>query len=349
MREEIIDLLNKVLITHSPGDMENEMNEIVKEHISQCASEVFHDPHDNIYIKFAGKQGGPLTLISAHKDELSLIVRKIDDDGKIWLEPIGGSMPFKYGEGPFDLITSNGIIEGVLCIGSTHSSDLSSRVYRAKTGLLTWDMVYLDCKLDQKQLKELGAMVGDRAVIGRRRKQPMYMNNEYVCGYALDDKAAVVILLILAKKLKETPPIHNVCLAITSREEAGVSGGAYISRHLDPFNFIAVEIVPVVEEYPIKMNEQPVVLFKDGIYHYSPELSRELISAGKRCGIECQTAVIRSFGSDASVSAKDGLSGRSACIGFPTENTHGYEIVPITALENCIKVLFEYFCSGIGI
>jgi len=343
MREEIIELLNRVLITHSPGDIEYEMDEIVKEHLSKCADEVFHDPHDNIYVKFAGKQGGPLTLISAHKDELSLIVRKIDDDGKIWLEPIGGSMPFKYGEGPFDLITSCGIIEGILCIGSAHSSDLSSRVYRAKTGLLTWEIVYLDCKLDQKQLKEHNVMVGDRAVIGRRRKQPLYLNNEYVCGYALDDKAAVVILLILAKKLKETPPIHDVCIAITSREEAGVSGGAYISRHLDPFNFIAVEIVPVVEEYPLKMNGQPVVLFKDGIYHYHPELTRDLISAGKRCNIECQTAVIRSFGSDASVTAKEGLSGRSACIGFPTENTHGYEIAQLTALENCVSVLFDYF------
>jgi putative aminopeptidase FrvX len=91
------------------------------------------------------------------------------------------------------------------------------------------------------------------------------------------------------------------------------------------------------------MSEQPVVLFKDSIYHYNPELSRELISAGKRCGIECQTAVIRSFGSDASASAKGGLSGRAACIGFPTENTHGYEIAPITALENCVNVLFDYF------
>lgn len=348
MREEIIKLLNRVLLTHSPGDIETEMNEIVKEHFSQCSNEVYHDPHDNIYIKFAGKQSSPLTLISAHKDELSLIIRKIDEDGKIWLEPIGGSMPAKYGEGPFDLVTSNGVVEGILCIGSTHSSDLSSRIHRAKTGLLTWDMVYIDCKLDQKQLKERNVMIGDRAVVGRRRKQPMYINDEYVCGYALDDKVAVVILLILAEKLKEKPPIHDLCIAITSKEEGGVSGGSYISRQLDPYDFIAVEIAPVAEEYPIKMNGQPVVIFKDGIYHYNPQLSRELVIAGKRCGIECQAAVIRSFGSDASVSAKSGLNGRAACIGFPTENTHGYEISTLMAIENCVNVLFDYFTYDKG-
>lgn len=342
MREEIIQLLDRLLATHSPGGLEQEMDEIVKEHLYQCADEVHHDPHGNIHVSFAGKEGGPLTLISAHKDENSLIVRKIDADGKMWLDTIGGASPFKYGEGPFDLITANGVIEGVLCIGSTHSSGLSSRIHKAKTGLLTWDMVYLDCKLNREQLKERGAMVGDRAVMGRRRKQSMYLHNEYVCGYALDDKGAVAILLILARKLKETPPLHDVCLAITACEEGGVSGAAYISRQMEPHDFIAVEIAPVAEEYPIEMNEQPVVLFKDGSYHYSPGLSRDLMAAGGRCGVECQPAVIRSFGSDASVTAKAGLNGRAACIGFPTENTHGYEVTPLAALENCVNVLFEY-------
>lgn len=343
MREDIIKLLDRLLVTHSPGGLEWEMDEAAKEYLAQCADEVHHDPHGNIYVNFAGKEGGPLTLISAHKDENSLIVRKIDEDGKIWLENIGGSSPYKYGEGPFDLITSSGVIEGVLCVGSTHSSGLSSRIYKARTSLLTWEMVYLDCKLNREQLRERGAMVGDRAIIGRRRKTPMYLHDEYVCGYALDDKAAVAILLILACKLRETPPIHDVCLAITACEEGGVSGAAYVSRQMDPHDFIAVEIIPVAEEYPIEMGEKPVVLFKDGYYHYNPELSRELMAAGRLCGIECQSAVIRSFGSDASVTAKAGLSGRSACIGFPTENTHGYEITRLDALENCVKVLFEYF------
>jgi putative aminopeptidase FrvX len=237
-------------------------------------------------------------------------------------------------------------MEGVLCIGSAHSSHLSSRINEAKTSALTWEMVYLDCKMDGEQLSESGAMVGDRAVIGRRRKKPMYLNNEYVCGYALDDKAAVAILLILARKLKETPPVQDLCLAITSAEETGASGAAYLSRKLNPRDLIAVEVAPVAEEYPIEMNEKPVVLFKDAVYQYSSQLSRDLIAAGERCEIECQPAVIRGYGSDASVTTKIGLNGRPACICFPTENTHGYEVAPLAALGNCVSVLFEYFTQG---
>lgn len=346
MREEIIKLLDKLLITHSPGGWEHEMDEIVKEHLSRYADEIHHDPHGNIYVNFQGREDGHLTLVSAHKDELSTMVRKIDDDGKMWLEPLCSFSPAKYGEGPFDLITTSGVIEGVLCIGSAHSSHLSSRINSAKTSALTWEMVYLDCKLNGEQLKEKGVMIGDRAVIGRRRKAPMYLNEEYVCGYALDDKAAVAILLILAQKFTETPPLHDVCLAITTCEETGASGAAYLSRKLDPQDLIAVEIVPVAEEYPIKMDERPVVLFKDGVYPYNAQLSRDLVAAGERCGIECQPAVIRGYGSDASVTTKAGLNGRPACIGFPTENTHGYEIAPLAALENCVSVLFEYFTQA---
>jgi putative aminopeptidase FrvX len=199
--------------------------------------------------------------------------------------------------------------------------------------------------MDAKQLKAKGAMVGDRGVPGRRRKTPMYLGDDYVCGYALDDKGAVAVLLALAGMLVEKPPVHDLCLAITACEEGGVSGAAYLARQLDPHDFIAVEVAPVADEYPFSMTDGPVVLFKDSLYHYSPDLSRDLIAAGERCGLECRPSVLRAFGSDASVTAKAGLNGRAACICFPTENTHGYEITRVSALEECVKVLLEHLTT----
>ncbi len=345
MREELKSLLDRVLVTHSPGGWEQEMDQIVRAELERCAEEVHCDPHDNIYVSFPGREPGPVTLVSAHKDENSLVVRKIDEDGKMWLEAIGGIRPAKFGEGPFDLITERGVIPGILHIGSTHSSELSSRIHKSKTELLTWDMVYLDCKMSAEELADLGAGVGDRACVGRSRKQPMYLRDEYVGGYALDDKAAVAVLLLLARQLKETPPLHDLYVAMTAAEEGGVSGGRFVGHTLHPDDFIAVEIGPVADEYPIEMNDRPIVLFKDGVYHYSPDLARELIAAGKRQGIECQRAVVRSFGSDASLSATAGLVGRPGCLCFPTENTHGFEVTALAALENCVKVLLEHLTN----
>ncbi len=348
MREKLIELLEAVLTTHSPGGIEGEMNRIVLDYLTGCVDDIRHDAHDNIYVTFAGREPGASTLLAAHKDENSLIVRKIDPDGRIWVEPIGGIRPVKFGEGPFDLITEHGIIPGILHMGATHSSDLSSRINDIKTKLCTWEMVYIHAKMNGEELAEAGAAVGDRALVGRSRKVPMYLRDEFVAGYALDDKAAVAVLLLVASELAERPPRHDVHVAITSAEEGGVSGGQFIARTLQPDNMIAVEVGPIAEEYPISMDDRPVVLFKDGSYHYDTDLSRAMIAAGQRREIECQRAVIRSFGSDASFAAKEGFVGRAGCICFPTENTHGYEVTSLTALENCVTVLVEHLCSAEG-
>lgn len=345
MKTKLKILLERMLVTHSPGGWEEEMNEIVIDEFKKCGNNMSSDSKGNIYMKIPGRQSGPSTLITAHKDEISTIVRKIDDDGKMWLEPIGGSLPAKYGEGPFDLITEKGIIPGILHMGSIHCSEHSSRSYKIKTEHITWDLVYLDCKLNAEELKKKGASIGDRACVARSRKRPVYMHDKYIGGYALDDKAAVVVLLLLAQDLMSNRPLHDTVIAVTCEEELSLSGGSYLCRALKPDRFIALEVAPVTEESTIEMGDQPVVLVKDGTHFYSKNLSHELIVAGKKSGIECQKALLRGFGSEASKNDKDGLVSESACLCFPTENTHGFEVTSLDALEHCFKVLYEYLTA----
>jgi putative aminopeptidase FrvX len=343
MRTRLVSLLDALLPTHSPGRIEGEIDAVIRTNLPPSSGKTGQDAYGNILHTVAGRQGGPLTVVAAHKDELFAVVRRVDPDGKMWLENVNSPRSMlKYGEGPFDLLTASGTIEGVLSIGSAHTSDLSPRVFRAKNELLTWDMVYLDCKLDAEALAERGAGIGDRALVARRRKAPLYLSGEYVGGYALDDKAGVAVLLLLAARLAERPPLHDVCLAFTSCEEGGAAGASFLSGRLRPSTFVAVEIAPVAEEYPIRMCAEPVLIHKDGVLCYDLELTRALGRAGAARGIESQPAVLRSFGSDASIGLKAGLVPRAACIAFPAENSHGYEVAPLGALESCVAVLEEF-------
>ena len=345
MHDRLTDLLNVLHLTHAPSGLEHEMDRILLEHLTQLDVHPRQDAHGNIHIMLPGRTDGPMTLVSAHKDEVAVLIHRIDDDGKMWIEPTGGCMPGKYGEGPFDVVSRETVVEGVLCIGSTHASAQSPRIHKAKTGPIGWDLVYVDCKLDATQLRDRGVMIGDRAVPGRARKTPVRLPGGCVGGYAMDDKAGVALLLLLVARLLEEPPARPVCAAFTACEESGVSGAAYLSRQLDPHDFIAIEVAPVAEEYPVTMSDAPAIYFKDAIYQYSHDLSRELIDAGHRIGLECQPSVVRSFGSDASITYKAGLNGRCACIGFPTENTHGFELTRLGALENCVHVLKEHLTT----
>ena len=45
-----------------------------------------------------------------HMDELSLIVKKIDDDGSIKVSPLGAILPASFGQGPVDILCSYDIL-----------------------------------------------------------------------------------------------------------------------------------------------------------------------------------------------------------------------------------------------
>lgn len=346
MNDYTRQLLDEILVTHSPCGWEGEVEEIARRRFGEYCDAVWTDANDNVIGKIAGESCEDATLLLAHKDEISTMVRKIDDDGKIWLEPLGGTVPWKYGEGPYDVLGDQEIVTGILSVGSTHSSHLSPRIARAKSEKpLDWETCYLDCKLDKQELADRGVRLGSLACVSRGRKQPVYLQDKFVAAWALDDKAALVSLFLAMREIKESgrKPLHDVYFAGTSVEELGISGAAYVCRTLmggcTINTVIAAEVAPVAEEYAVVMDERPVILMKDAIFMYHPALCRDLMATAERLGLGHQEMLVRSFGSDTSSIVKYGYIGRAGCVGFPTENTHGYEVAPVAAIENVGKLL----------
>jgi putative aminopeptidase FrvX len=345
MRKRLCELLGEALLTHAPTGAEAEMDDWLEARLRAVGVAPELDRHGNLVVTLPGREAGPVTAVAAHKDELGVIIRSIGADGKIWVEPLGGCRPHKYGEGPFDIVTAHSVIEGVLCMGSTHSSALSARTDAATRRLPEWDVVYIDCGGSGAELHERGVRIGDRGVVGRGRKAPLQLGPDTLCGYALDDKAGVAILLLLLEQLRRQPPRHDTVLAFTCCEESGCSGGLYLgySRRID--DLIAVEVAPIDEEYPVAFDARPVLMYKDALYHYDLNLTRALAQAGEACGIALQSQCVRSFGSDAAVAQRWGAVGRGACIAFPTQNTHGFEMGHLGAMENCVRVLAAYLTA----
>jgi len=339
MQATLSALLDRLLLTHSPSGEEGEMETLCLELLRERCPEVWSDPNGNLVARITGESAEDAMLVMAHKDEIGTLVRKIDDDGKLWLEPLGGCVPWVYGEGPFDVIGDE-VVTGILSVGSRHSSHLSPTIADAKSKALTWEMCYVDCKLSREQLAQRGIGIGSRACVARSRKTPVYIG-ECVGAYALDDKAAVAVLLLMAELLGEAgrKPPQDVYLAITGEEETGISGGAYVARTVPATTHIAVEIIPVAPEYPIALSAEPVVMYKDAIFIYDKPLCDRLASVcDEVCGGH-QRIVVRSFGSDVSTTAKYGYTAKAGCIGFATENTHGFEVGHLGAIENCARAL----------
>ncbi|MCD6359842.1 MAG: M42 family peptidase, partial [Armatimonadetes bacterium] len=147
MNDLLKQLLDEALVTHSPPGQEEEMVEFARPYLEQYCDEVWQDPHLNLIGRIDGGSDEDAVIIATHKDEVATMVERVEEDGRVRLDPLGGILPWRYGEGPFDLLGDE-IVTGVLSVGSTHSSARSPDIHAAKTSKpLTWEMCYVQCGL----------------------------------------------------------------------------------------------------------------------------------------------------------------------------------------------------------
>lgn len=335
------ELIGQLVLRHSPSGAEQEIDSFLLERLRSLEVQHRQDEAGNIVAHIPGKNDSHAVAITAHKDEIAALVKSIGPNGLVRVRKLGGAFPWIYGEGIVDLLGDRRTIQGVLSFGSRHVSHESPQKCFQEEKALMWEDVWVDTKLDKKELEAAGIRPGTRMVIGKHRKAPFRLG-DYIASYTLDNKASVAILLNLAQRLKL--PEVDVYLVFSAKEEVGALGAMYLTQRQRIDSLIALEICPKSAEYPIASDTAPTLVSQDGHGLYDENLNREIAETASCIGIDCQFVVLSGFGSDASMAMKNGHVGRAACLGFPTDNTHGYEIAHFAAIEGCMKTL-EAWCS----
>ena len=327
---------------HSPSGVEAEIDQFLLNRFQALGVEVWQDDADNVIAKRSGRTSGRAIAITAHKDEIGAIVKTVEDHGRVQVRRLGGAFPWVYGEGVVDLLGDRQTLSGILSFGSRHVSHESPQKLQQEDTPLRWEDAWVETKCDSDVLLEAGIRPGTRVVVGKHRKRPFRLQ-DYIASYTLDNKASLAILLALAQM--EQPAV-DVYLVASAKEEVGAIGALYFTQRHKLDALIALEISPLAPEYPILDGSFPVLLSQDGYGLYDEGLNHQIRQAADGAGVPLQLAAISGFGSDGSIAMKFGHVSRAACLGFPTQNTHGYEIAHLGAIANCITVLRHYCEHG---
>ena len=338
-RDRLFRLISDLVLCHSPSGAEQEIDAFILARLDSIGVEADQDDAGNIIATLRGAGSSRTVAITAHKDEIGGIVKRVREDGKLEVRKLAGVYPWIYGEGVVDLLGDRLTVPAILSFGSRHVCHESPQKIYEEDKPPKWNTVWVDAKMSKSELADAGVRPGTRMIVGRHRKTPFRMGN-YIASYALDNKAAVAILLLLAETLKT--PASNIDLVFSAKEEVGAIGALYYTRQKRVDELIAIEIAPKSAEYPIESDEEPVLLSVDSYGMYDETLNRRLADAALKAGVGVQYAILSQFGSDASVSMKSGHVPKAACLGFPADNTHGYEIAHLGALEACYRLLQTY-------
>ena len=335
-----LELVRELIALPGPPGQEKLVRDAVTAHAERLGCVHETDARGNLLISVPGAghlPEHPEVVVMAHLDEIALMVVRVENDGRLVITNLGGVFPWKWGEGPVQILASSGPLDGVLSLGSIHTNDMSSPAASARERALTWADMRVFTGLKAEELAQRGVRAGTRVALHPSRRTWTELGN-YVASPFLDDRADLAAMLLLLEDLPVIDP-RRVLFAATAAEEVGGHGALWLLRKRPAAVGIALEIGPRVPESPFMLDDQPAVWVSDS-YSAMQAADIDLVAqAAERIGLAPHFQALSRGGSDASCAASYGLVARPITLAFAAENSHGYEIMHRDAVPNLSLLL----------
>ena len=232
----------------------------------------------------AHKKGpGPKVIICAHLDEIGMMVSKIEDDGSLRLQRVGGVDPRVL---PGMRVRVYGRDETLLGVVGATPPHLLREADRKSN--YTFDTLFVDLGMSADKVKEK-VRVGDTVCFEARYVE---LKNGRAASKTVDDRGCVAILLEAAKRLQGMKHEADLYFTATCQEEIG-SNGAWTSGYaVDPDFAVAFDVchADTPGAPPNSTSKIESLVSSKGPY-LNRYLEEKLEETAKENGIELQIAV----------------------------------------------------------
>lgn len=288
MLEKLRDLC---LINGISGDEDKVRDYIISKISDKCEYNV-----DNLGNIIAFKKGRKTpqnkVLLSAHMDEVGLIVKYINDDGSLKVDNVGGIDPrVVFGR---QVIVGKNNITGV--VGGVAIHNLSSEE-RDKS--VPFDKLTVDIGAESRDEAEKIVHLGDSVYF---KSDYIEFGDDFIKSKAIDDRFGCALMLELCDAELE----YDTYFTFVVQEEIGLRGATAASYTVNPDYAIVIEAttaadIPISEgeKSVCKCGSGPVVSFMDKSTIYNKKLYNLAFDTARENNIPCQTKTMIAGGNDA--------------------------------------------------
>jgi putative aminopeptidase FrvX len=347
-----LDLLKKLTEIPAPSGHEDQMISFVKKYMLKYADTVEVDNIGNVIGMLKGtSEKAPRIMISAHMDEIGLIIRRVEEGGFLRFERLGGVEPKSLFAREVQILTRNGIVEGVIGIKAHHLAAYQKELEEIK------DM-YIDIGADNKEeVNKLGIRVGDPVVFKPNMK---ILNGKYIISKAMDNRAQLSVLLETLRTLYQQRPKATIYFVATVLEEFNVRGALPAAYKISPKFAICLDIAVATDTPDLKGLGADVRLGKGAALQLfsfhgrgtlgglipPPKLVEHIERIAKEKDIPYQRSTFFGGLSEASFMPvlKEGIP--AVDIGIPCRYTHSpAEMIAISDIDAVRRLLTEFINS----
>jgi endoglucanase len=344
MQDSSLSFLKELLETPSASGYEHAIQEVVRSWARQYADDVRTDRHGNV-LAVLNPGAGPRIMLAGHCDQIALMVQHIDDNGYLYVQPIGGwDMQVLLGQN-LTVWTKDGPVTAVVSRRATH---LLTGEERNKVPQFT--DIWVD--IGAKDRKEAEALVtpGDPVTFALGYRE---MRNRLATSPAMDDKVGVWVVMETLRLLKGRPLQASVYCVSTVQEEIGLRGATTSSYGIHPTVGIAVDVSHATDTPgndkkllgEVKLGAGPALFRGPNI---NPRVYERLFETAKSHEVPVQVrGAPRATGTDANAIqlARDGVA--AGLVGIPNRYMHTpVEVVSLDDLEHAARLLAE-FCAAV--
>ena len=194
-----LDVFRRLLAADSTTGQYEEVQEVCCEILDELDIP-YHLTHKGGVIADLGGEGDPL-CVTAHLDDIGLMVRHVNADGTLNVCPVGGLYPFYCVMENVRVHTRDGkVYTGCACRtpNSIHVTEEEKRTVLPDFRTNVCVVLDEDVK-SAEDVGKLGITTGDMIALEPR----FTMSGGYIKSRFIDDKAAAAIMLTAMKALKE--------------------------------------------------------------------------------------------------------------------------------------------------
>lgn len=324
-------LLEDIVKVYGPSSREDLAREFIKNEISGHVDNIDVDPLGNL---IAHKKGdGKKIMVSAHMDQIGLMVIDIDEKGFIRFTNVGGISPFTS-------LHQTVIFEN----GTKGFIDAEPMDNISKLKL---ENMFIDIGASSKEEAEKQVSIGDICIY-----MADYIETDKTVTTAyLDDRVGCFIAIEALKEIKN--PKNDLYFVFSVQEEVGLRGAKTAAYTVDPDYGMAIDVTmsgdtPKAKRFAVSMGKGTAIKVKDNSVITSPKVKDKLIELAKAKEIPYQLEVLEFGGTDSGAIhlTKGGVP--SGVISIPTRYIHSpIETASKEDISNSAKLLVEFLNANL--
>jgi len=346
-QERLKGWLTALMSTSGLSGHEGPVRRLLAKQLSELGISSRSDRMGNLIATLPGDKALPSVMLFAHMDQLGLVVRKIEANGLLRVERVGGVPEKALPSQAVRVSAGKGkTIPGIIANKSHHATQPEE-----KYKVLPYSDLYIDCGFrSSAEIAAAGVVVGAPIVYA---PHVLELAGNRIVGTSVDDRAGCAVMLEVARVLKGNAKRPILHLVFSVQEEFNLRGAVTAAQSLNPDIAIQLDLILATDTPDMTQRGDVKLGGGPGISLYSfhgrgtlngtiphPALVELFEKAAAAEKIPLQRSAHIGALTDSSYVQVTGTGVACIDLGFPTRYTHSsLEMCDLADLDGLAKLL----------